>query len=92
MPMVEIEKPADEPLGIWFETLRGWLDRNGCNGVTFARVGQGDRPVYRLALENGALAEKFSRTFAAYLTGMPDFQRDNVPEFVARDTLGGATA
>jgi hypothetical protein len=84
MPIVEIEKPADEPLGLWFETLRGWLDRNGCGGVTFARVGQGDdRRVYRLAFRDGAVAEKFSRTFAIYLTGTFEPAADDDPEFLA---------
>lgn len=86
MPMVEIEKPVDEPLGDWFEALRGWLDRNGCRGVTFARVGRGDRPIYRLAFDSGALAEKFSRTFPTCLRQ----PAGDSPEFVATDTLGDA--
>ncbi len=82
MPMVEIEKPADEPLGGWFEALRGWLDRNGCSGMAFARVGQGsDRLVYRLAFADAALAEKFSHTFAVYLTDAGS--RGRVPDFIA---------
>jgi hypothetical protein len=93
MPMVEIEKPADEPLGAWFETLRGWLDRNGCGGVSFARVGRGgDRPVYRLAFADAALAGKFSRTFAVYLTETPDDVSDDTPEFLDRGALGNALA
>jgi hypothetical protein len=78
--MVEIEKPADEPLGTWFETLRGWLDRHGCGGVSFARVGRdGDPPIYRLAFGDAILAEKFSRTFAAYLTGPPQTPTETTP-------------
>jgi len=93
MPMVEIVKPADKPLGDWFETLRGWLDRNGCGSVTFARVGQGgDRPVYRLAFGDRALAGKFSRTFATYLTGTPEAADDEPPEFVALDGLAEVPA
>jgi hypothetical protein len=93
MPMVEIEKPADEELGTWFEALRGWLDRNGSGGVTFVRVGQGgDRPIYRLVFENDAAAEKFSHTFPAYLVGTPRAASAETPEFVAADTLGDALA
>lgn len=83
MPMVEIEKPADEPLGTWFETLRGWLDRNGCGSVTFARIGQdGDPPIYRLAFADGAHAAKFSRTFAAYVAPVPEAAADDGTDFV----------
>jgi hypothetical protein len=86
MPMVEIEKPADEPLGAWFETLRGWLDRHGCGSVTFARVGQdGDPPIYRLAFADSALAAKFSRTFAAYLPDARGAAADDGPEFILAD-------
>lgn len=93
MPMVEIEKPADEPLGTWFEALRGWLDRNGCGGVGFVRVGQGgDRPIYRLAFENEAAAAEFCRTFPLYLTGTPRLAPTEIPEFVVADTLGDALA
>lgn len=94
MPMIEIEKPADEPLGAWFEALRGWLDHNGRGSVTFARVGKrGDRSVYRLAFADVSLAEKFSHTFAAYLTAAaPEIEADEAPEFVTLDTLGEATA
>jgi hypothetical protein len=93
MPMVEIEKPADEPLGDWFEALRGWLDRNGCAGMTFARVGQGsERLVYRLAFGDAALAEKFSHTFAVYLTEKSETLSDDIPKFIAVDGPGNAPA
>lgn len=82
MRMIEIAKPADEPLGYWFETLRGWLDRNGCASVSFARIGQdSERPVYRLAFADAALAEKFSRTFASYVTTVDEAEEDEPPEF-----------
>lgn len=86
MPFIEIEKPSDEPLGEWFERLRGWLDRNGCAGVSFARIGQeGDPPIYRLAFADAAVATKFSRTFAAYLATTPDAASDGGPEFLVAD-------
>ncbi|HEY1798439.1 MAG TPA: hypothetical protein VGG57_20165 [Stellaceae bacterium] len=86
MSMIEIEKPGEEPLGTWFETLRGWLDRNGCGGVAFARVGEnGDRPVYRVAFADRALAEKFSRTFAVYPAGVPKAGSADGPGFILAD-------
>jgi hypothetical protein len=93
MPTVEIAKPADEPLGEWFEILRGWLDRHGCGSVSFARVGQGeDGPVYRLAFADAALAAKFSRTFAVYLTETRQTQADNASDFPSADAMGDAPA
>ena len=93
MPMVEIVKPANEALGDWFEALRGWLDRNGCGDVTFARVEHGrDRQVYRLAFRDAALSEKFSRTFAMYLNGTAEAEPDGASGFVAPGELGAAPA
>lgn len=93
MLMVEIEKPADEPLGDWFEALRDWLDRNGGSGVSFARVGQGsDRLVYRLVFGDSVAAERFSRTFPAYVAGTSPATPVEIPELVAVDVLGDVLA
>jgi hypothetical protein len=84
MPTVEIEKPPGEPLDEWFETLRTWLDRHGGAGVTFAHVGdRSDRVVYRLAVGSGAIAEKFSENFPAYVIGVSALA--DAPDFVALD-------
>jgi hypothetical protein len=93
MLTVEIEKPADQPLGAWFEALRDWLDCNDCSGVSFTRVARGgDRPIYRLAFADAALADKFSGTFAVYLTAAPDDISDGMPEFFDAGALGNAPA
>lgn len=67
MLLVEIEKPENEPLSVWFSELRGWLDRNHCTPTGFARVGRRiDRLIYRISFDDAVTAHRFSREFARY--------------------------
>ena len=67
MLLVEIEKPANEPLAVWFSTLRDWLDANHCAPSVFAPSGRRiDKLIYRISFVDAAQAHRFSVEFARY--------------------------
>jgi CRISPR/Cas system endoribonuclease Cas6 (RAMP superfamily) len=67
MLLVEIEKPENEPLSVWFSTLRAWLDENRCNPTLFARSGRRiDRLIYRISFDDAVLAHQFCQAFKEY--------------------------
>jgi hypothetical protein len=80
MLLVEIEKPADEPLSAWFAILRDWLDANRCAPSVFAPCGRRiDRLIYRISFDDAALAHRFSADFARYtpvIRRASPFERD----------------
>ena len=67
MLLVEIEKPANEPLSTWFSELRDWLDANHCVPSVFALSGRRiDGLIYRISFDNAAQAHRFSLAFKRY--------------------------
>jgi len=67
MLVVEIEKPENEPLSIWFSALRDWLDRNHCSPALFVRAGRRlDRLIYRISFDEAVQAQAFCAAFARY--------------------------
>lgn len=67
MLLVEIEKPANEPLSRWFSELRDWLDANHCVPSAFALSGRRiDGLIYRISFDNAAEAHRFSLAFKRY--------------------------
>jgi hypothetical protein len=67
MLLVEIEKPENEKLALWFSQLREWLDANHCAPSVFTRSGRRiDRLIYRISFDAAASAHQFSVHFARY--------------------------
>jgi hypothetical protein len=82
MLLVEIEKPANEPLSMWFSELRGWLDANHCMPAVFALSGRRiDGLIYRISFDNAAQAHRFSLAFKRYspvVRRATPFERDQL--------------
>jgi hypothetical protein len=86
MLLVEIEKPENVKLSVWFAELRDWLDLNHCAPSVFARSGRRiDRLIYRISFDDAARAHRFSTAFARY---SPTLRRANPVE---RDELRAMT-
>lgn len=89
MLLVEIEKPANEPLSAWFSELRGWLDANHCAPAVFALTGRRiDGLIYRISFDNAALAHRFSLRFKSY---SPMIRRANTFEREQLRALGASS-
>jgi len=82
MLLVEIEKPANEPLSVWFSELRDWLDANRCTPSVFTLSGRRiDGLIYRISFDNAAQAHKFSLHFKRYsptIRRASPFERDQL--------------
>ncbi|HWB47579.1 MAG TPA: hypothetical protein VG651_00600 [Stellaceae bacterium] len=87
MLLVEIEKPENEPLSVWFSTLRDWLDANHCAPSVFARSGRRiDRLIYRISFDDTARAHQFTTVFARYspvVRRATPFERDQLRAMAA---------
>jgi|HubBroStandDraft_6_1064221.scaffolds.fasta_scaffold356137_2 hypothetical protein len=67
MPVVQIEKPANQTLATWFSELRAWFDVNHCEPRGFTASGRRvDRLVYLISFDDAAKARRFSRSFNKY--------------------------
>ena len=92
MLLVEIEKPANEPLSAWFSELRDWLDENRCTPAIFRPAGRRiDGLIYRISFDNAALAHRFSMSFKRYsptVRRATPFERDQLRAMSA--TAGAA--
>jgi hypothetical protein len=67
MPVVQLEKPANQPLGEWFSELRSWLDLHRCETRGFTLSGRRlDRQIYLISFIDAAQAQEFSRKFSHY--------------------------
>ncbi|HTQ34520.1 MAG TPA: hypothetical protein VMI30_10135 [Stellaceae bacterium] len=82
MLIVEIEKPENEPLSVWFASLRDWLDANRCPPSAFTACGRRiDRLIYRISFDTAALAHSFCQDFARYsptIRRATQFERDQL--------------
>jgi hypothetical protein len=90
MLLVEIEKPGNEPLSIWFTALRDWLDANCCTPAIFMRSGRLiDRLIYRVSFDDTTLAHRFVREFARYSPSVrraTSYERDQLRALNANTT------
>jgi hypothetical protein len=67
MPVVQIEKPANQTLATWFSELRSWFDVNHCEPRGFTASGRRvDRLIYLISFDDVAKARRFSRNFSQY--------------------------
>ena len=73
MMVVQIEKPANVTLAVWFTELRSWLDSNRCEPALFSPAGRiMDTILFNLTLENDNHARRFASAFKQYA---PSIQR-----------------
>ncbi|HWD58985.1 MAG TPA: hypothetical protein VG308_11930 [Stellaceae bacterium] len=71
MLLVEIEKPANEPLSAWFAGVRQWLETNDCDLSAVILAGRRiDRLIYRVSFDNAATAHRFVTHFRRYAPAM----------------------
>lgn len=67
MPVVQIEKPANQTLATWFSELRSWFDVNHCEPRGFTASGRRvDRLVYLISFDDVTKARRFSQNFSQY--------------------------
>jgi hypothetical protein len=78
MMVVQIQKPANMTLAVWFTELRSWLDENHCEPKLFSRSGRiMDTILFDLIFENDSHARLFTANFAKYA---PSIRRTFVTE------------
>jgi hypothetical protein len=67
MMVVQIEKPANVTLAVWFTELRSWLDSNHCEPALFSRSGRiMDNTIFNITFENDNDARRFAFAFKKY--------------------------
>lgn len=67
MMVVQIQKPANVMLAVWFSELRSWLDLNQCNPAKFSPSGRiRDNIIFDVTFENNTRARLFAAKFEKY--------------------------
>jgi hypothetical protein len=67
MMVVQIEKPANVTLAVWFAELRFWLDSNRCEPALFSPAGRTmDDIIFNITFENDNDARRFASNFKQY--------------------------
>jgi hypothetical protein len=71
MMVVQIEKPANVTLAVWFAELRSWLDTNHCEPALFSLSGGiMDNILFSITFENDDHARLFTSTFEKYASSI----------------------
>jgi hypothetical protein len=64
MMVVQVEKPANVTLAVWFAELRSWLDSNHCEPALFSPSGRiMDNTLFNMTFENDNHARRFASAF-----------------------------
>jgi hypothetical protein len=96
MMVVQIQKPANMTLDVWFSELRSWLDLNHCETALFTRSERIiDTMLFSITFQNDNHARLFASNFKKYApsirrtmgTERRDFLR-KPPERRISDTIG----
>jgi hypothetical protein len=67
MMVVQIEKPANITLAVWFTELRSWLDSNRCEPTLFSPSGRiMNNILFNITFENDNHAGRFASAFKKY--------------------------
>jgi hypothetical protein len=78
MMVVQLQKPANMTLAVWFAALRLWLDENQCEPALFTRSGRiMDNILFDFTFENDTHARLFAANFRKYA---PSIRRTFVTE------------
>ena len=65
--VVQIEKPANVTLAVWFTELRSWLDSNRCEPALFSPSERiMDNIIFKVTFENDNHARRFASAFKQY--------------------------
>jgi hypothetical protein len=68
MMVVQIEKPANMKLAMWFTELRSWFDKNNCQPVAFTPSGSlGKKLNFKVAFSDDSQARLFASSFPMYV-------------------------
>jgi hypothetical protein len=93
MMVVQIQKPANMTLAVWFSELRSWLDENQCELGWFSRSGRiMDAAVFDLAFKNDAHARLFASNFKNYASSVRRAFVTERLDFLARESQEGSIA
>ena len=67
MLVVQIEKPANMTLAMWFSELRSWLNVNKCEETSFSEAGRTiDKLIFNLIFKDHTKARLFAANFMRY--------------------------
>jgi hypothetical protein len=67
MMVVQIQKPVNMTLDMWFTELRYWLDSNHCEPALFSRSARiMDNTLFNIIFENNDHARLFASNFKKY--------------------------
>src|SRR5712671_5900171 len=67
MMVVQIGKPGNMTLAVWFAELRSWFDDNSCQPTLFIQSGRKmDTLIFDVSFDNMAHARLFASTFTKY--------------------------
>jgi hypothetical protein len=68
MMVVQIEKPANMKLAVWFTELRSWFDTNNCQPAAFTSVRKpGHKLIFQVTFSDNSQAHLFATTFSMYI-------------------------
>jgi len=72
MMVVQIQKPANVALAVWFTELRSWLDSNRCEPALFSPAGRiMDNILFNITFEDDNHARRFASAFKQYAPSIP---------------------
>jgi hypothetical protein len=93
MMVVQIQKPANMTLGVWFTELRSWLDENHCEPRLFSRSGRiMDRILFNITFEVDAHARLFASNFTRYAPSIRRTIGTERLDFLRRESQERSTA
>ena len=67
--VVQVQKPANVTLDVWFTELRSWLDSNHCEPALFCRS-ERIKTIYNITFENDNHASLFAFAFKQYASSI----------------------
>lgn len=91
MLVVQIEKPANMTLAMWFSELRSWLDANKCQETSFSEGGRIiDKLTFNLIFKDHTKARMFAANFMRYRPSIRRTIGSEQFDFLHRESRGGS--
>ena len=91
MMVVQIEKPANMKLAMWFTELRSWFDKNNCQPAAFTPSGSlGDKLIFNVSFDDNSQARLFASHFPTYARATGGTLKSSEREDLLIENWGGS--
>jgi hypothetical protein len=90
MMVVQIEKPANMTLAVWFTELRSWFDENNCQPTSFFPSGRViDKLLFDVTFTQNTQARLFASKFGRYAPAIRQATASERCEILLEENSGG---